>query len=529
MKITFVAPTPPDVAAFGVRALSSYLKQHGKEVRVIFLPGGVGKFKYKSTFRYHFDKPIIDQVIELCRGSDLIGISFMSNYLDRAMQISQVVKAELDATLIVGGIHPTVVPESCLNFADIVCVGEGEEALLELIERMEHGKDYSNVKNLWLKRDGRIIRNPLRPLIQDLDSLPLYDFGPENHFIYDNVKKSIEPVSNDLLKRSFPLEPHVEGSFNDSYMRTISYKTMTTRGCPHHCTFCAENTLAEMYRGQRYLRKRSIPHIMKELLWVKKEFPFVESIFLFDDTFLVRPAKEIKELSKNYKRDIRLPLHIQVSPTTVTKEKIGALVNAGLSFVEMGIQSTSQTGKKLYRRNTSTEAILRVAHIFHEYRGKIHPPCYHVILDNSWESSDDELETLDTILQLPRPFWLKRASLVLFHGTELYLKAKQEGILGSEEDEWEQIYSKHLHTPKGSYINFLFYLAGFSYFPRWIISKLSTKKMVTFFNKKGLSKLYASLNRLGELLIITWKGTRSIFKGDFHRLYRYFIRVTSKT
>ena len=266
MKITFVTPTPPDVAAFGVRALSAFLKQHNKDVRVIFLPGGVEKFKYKTGPQYHYDKTMLEQVVELCRGSDLIGISFMSNYLDRAMQLSRAIKGALDTTLILGGIHPTVMPVPCLEFADMVCIGEGEEALLELIERMEEGKDYSNIDNLCLKSHNKIIQNPLRPLIQNLDTLPYYDFGPENHFIYDNIKKSIEPVSKDLLKRSFPLEPHVEGSFNDSYLRTISYKTMTTRGCPHHCTFCAENTLAKMYSGQRYLRKRSIPHIIKELL-----------------------------------------------------------------------------------------------------------------------------------------------------------------------------------------------------------------------------------------------------------------------
>jgi anaerobic magnesium-protoporphyrin IX monomethyl ester cyclase len=529
MKITFVTPTPLDVAAFGVRTLSAYLKQHGKNVKVIFLPGGVERFKYKSTFKYQYDESILNQVIELCRGSDLVGISFMSNYLDRATQICETLKSELKVPLIAGGIHPTVMPDSCLNFADIVCVGEGEEALLELVERMEAGQDYTNIENLWLKSGNKIIRNPLRPLIQDLDTLPIYDFGPEDHFLYDNVKKRIEPVSKELLRRSFPLEPHVEGSFNDSYIRTVSYKTMTTRGCPHHCTFCAEKTLSDMYAGQRYLRKRSIQHIMKELLWVKKEFPFVESIFLFDDTFLVRPTREIIELSEIYKKKIDLPLHIQVSPTTVTEEKIDALVNAGLAFVEMGIQSTSKTGKELYKRNTPTDSILKAARIFNNYRGKIHPPCYHVILDNPWETDLDEIETLNTILQLPRPFWMKRASLVTFHGTELYIKAKQDGLIKSKEDEWQQIYSKHLHTPKESYINILFYLAGFSYFPRCIIKLLSDKRLIMFFNRESLNKIYSLLNRFGELLITLSKGVRSLLKGDFRRIYRYFVRVTSKT
>lgn len=295
MRLTLIAPTPPDVSAFGTRALSAYLKMHGKEVRVVFLPGGVEKFKHQTGFSYTYEKAILEQVIDLCRGSDLIGVSFMSHYLDRARQLCHAVKAVYrEIPLVVGGIHPTVMPDECLRFSDIVCVGEGEGALLDLISSIERNEDYRHIDNLYVKEGDRIYRNPLRPLVQDLDSLPFYDFGPENHYIYDNVKKRIEPVDKELLKRSFPLEPHVEGSFSDAYQRTLSYKTMTTRGCPHHCTFCAENTLANMYGGQKYLRKRSIDHVIRELLWVKQELTFVESVFLFDDTFLARSTREIQ-------------------------------------------------------------------------------------------------------------------------------------------------------------------------------------------------------------------------------------------
>lgn len=529
MKITLIAPTPPDVAAFGVRALSAYLREHGKNVQLIFLPGGVEKFKHRSGFRYEYDKVILEQVIELTRGSGLAGISFMSNYLDRAMQLSEAIKKALDVPLILGGIHPTVMPEESLEIANIVCVGEGEEAVLELTERMEQGKDYFNIENLWFKKDNHIVKNPLRPLIQDLDTLPYYDFGMDGHYIYDNSKRRIEPMSKELLRHSFPLEPHLEGTFSDSYKRTLSYKTMTTRGCPHHCSFCAEKTLADMYSGQRYLRKRGIPHVMEELLWVKKELPFVESIFLFDDTFLARPTGEIKEFAQVYKDTINLPFHIQASPVTVTEERIEALAIAGLVFVEMGIQSTSDAGKELYKRKVSIEKILEAGKIFHKYRDRIYPPCYHVILDNPWETSCDVVETLKAVLQLPKPFWLKRASLVCFPGTALYYKAKEDGIIRSEEDEWREIYSKHLHTPRGSYVNFLMYLAGFSYFPRWIVRLLARDIFLKMLERSFLANFYVSLNNFTESLIILSKGIRSLVSGDFSRIYRYLVKINSKT
>ena len=133
----------------------------------------------------------------------------------------------------------------------MVCIGEGEEALLELVQKLEEGKHYFDTRNIWFKKDGKIIKNQLRPLIQDLDSLPYFDFSLDDHYIYDHTINSIAPMTKDLLKKCFPLEPNVEGSFSDSYKRTVSYKTMTTRGCPHHCTFCAERALADKILDDR--------------------------------------------------------------------------------------------------------------------------------------------------------------------------------------------------------------------------------------------------------------------------------------
>ncbi len=529
MRTTLIAPTPPDVAAFGVRTLSAYLKKHGKDVRVIFLPGGVESFKYQEGFRYKYEDAIIEQLIELCRGSGLLGLSFMSNYLDRAMQLTSVLQEALDIPLVLGGVHPTVMPEESLQLADIVCVGEGEEALLELVTKIEAGEDFTGIKNLYVKRDGEIIRNLKRPLVQDLDSLPFFDFGLDEHYIYDNTTGRLEPMTLDLLERSFPMEPHIEGSFNDSYTRTKSYKTMTTRGCPHHCTFCAEKALADIYPGEKYLRRRSVPNVIEELLWVKENLPFVESIFLFDDVFLARPTPEIVEFGKQYKEKIGMPFHIQASPSTVTDERIDALVDAGMVFVEMGIQSTSQNGKELYKRKTSERTILKAADVLAKHLDRISPPCYHVILDNPWESPEDTAETLRTVTKLPRPFWLKRASLVCFPGTELYYKAKADGIIKTEEDEWREIYAKHLHTPKGTYLNILMYLAGFSYFPRWIVNLLAHERLISLLNRGALSEFYLALNRLGEMLIVVNKGIKSVFRGDFDRIARYVSKLRSKT
>jgi len=521
MKMTFVTPTPPDVAAFGVRALSAYLKREGKEVRNVFLPGGVKEHKHHKGFVYRYEDPILAETVELCKGSDIVGISFMTNYFDRAVQLTEAIRGKLGIPVVWGGIHPTVAPEESIRHADMICIGEGEEALAELLEKMESGREYRDTMNFWFNEGGRVRKNPPRPLVQDLDSLPYFDFGTEDQFIYDHPNNSISPMSNDLLKKCFPLEPNVEGSFSDSYHKTVSFKVMTTRGCPHHCTFCAERTLSELYRGQRYLRKRSVGHIIGELTRIREQLPFIESIFLFDDTFTARTNQEIVEFSRQFKEKIGLPFHIQASPQTLNREKMDAMVEGGLVFVEMGIQSTSDTGRNVYKRSVPNEVLLEKVNLLHDYLDKIYPPCYHVILDNPWERTSDVLETLRVILRFPAPFWLKRASLVCFPGTELYLKAKAEGIIRSEEDEKRQIYSKHLHMPEGNYPNFLMYLAGFSRFPRWILRRLATNGAVSIFDRKPFSKIYTGLNIALGMSIIGWKGVRALFTGDFTRIYKF--------
>ena len=524
MRITLVSPTPMDISAFGVRALAAYLKAHGYWVRTVLLPEGVERLKYRTGFVYQYKPHLLDEVAELCRGSDLIGISFMTHYFDRARQLTEHLKQTLHIPVIWGGIHPTVRPEESLEYADLVLLGEGEEALLELVEAMSAGRDIRRLENIWMKHGEKVIRNPLRPLIQDLDRLPPFDFSLEEHFLYCNREKRLKPLDKELLKQNFPQEPAPHGTFSDSFRRTISYKTMTSRGCPHHCTYCAERTLAHMYKGQRYLRFRSPEHVMAELRWVKRELPFVESVYLFDDTFLARPLKDIQHFCRLYKQDIGLPFNIQASPTTTSPAKMEALVDAGLIFAEMGIQSVSPRGMAVYRREIKAEKILEAAQIIHRHYPQIYPPCYHVILDNPWETTADVLKTLDLLLRLPRPFWLMRSSLILFPGTELFDRAVQEGLIRSKADERRLIYSKDFNTPEGSYINFLVYLAGFSYFPRSLVRLLARPRLVQVLEVPKSRRFFHALQQIGDNLIVLSKGLRALLTGDFQRIRNYLAR-----
>ena len=145
MKLTLISPTPSDICAFGVRSLSSYIKSKGHSVKNIFLPTSLKGRQKGGQFIFTYSANILDDLIYLVRDSDVIGISFMTNYFDAAVQITEKIKKHLDIPLIWGGIHPTVKPDECLNHVDMVCIGESEEALAELLQKFSEGKPYYKV------------------------------------------------------------------------------------------------------------------------------------------------------------------------------------------------------------------------------------------------------------------------------------------------------------------------------------------------------------------------------------------------
>jgi radical SAM superfamily enzyme YgiQ (UPF0313 family) len=515
MKLTLITPTPPDICAFGVRGLSSYIKNKGHSVKTIFLPSSLEAPKHRYDNIYTYEENILDDVINLAKDSDLIGISFMTNYFDPALKITEKIRKELDVPIIWGGAHPTVKPDECLNYVDMVCIGEGEEALAELMHNMSEGNPYHNIKNLWVRKNGKILRNSLRPLIQNIDGLPFFDFDLKDQYVIDIRKNKVVEMDSELFKFILPREMH----FNNTIR--ISFKTYASRGCPHRCSYCINNCLRKMYSGQRYLRKKSVDKVIEELEQIKDKFPFIEIFILFDDTFFARSTDEIAAFSEAYKKKIGLPFHIQVSPTTMSRKKMDCLIDAGLVFLEMGIQTGSERIKKLYQRTTSNERIIEAANLINSYQSKMLPPCYHVILDNPWENAEDVIDTLNTLIQLPKPFWLKLASLVFYPGTELYDIAKKSNFI---EDELNDIYRKNMILPSDTYVNFLIYLAGHSYFPRIILKLLSQKKLVAVLNKDEYKKMFGLFKRLFEGAKLINKGFTAMLKGDFSKIFHYLKR-----
>jgi len=259
MKIALVS-TYTHPIALGMRYVSSYLKSAGHDVVVIFM-----KSK-RDTAKADFSQGVVDDFIERLRDRDLIGMALMTNTFHRACVLTHKVReAGLDAPIIWGGTHPTVAPEESLEVADIVCVGEGEEPMLQLAKHLEAGKDPTGLGSLSFRAGGPFgnrqdVHNAVRPLEHELDDYPFPDYELETHWVAD--KNGLEQARLDNLR----------GTLH-------RLRIETTRGCPYPCTFCNNAALLRVYRGKgSWVRKRSTDNVIEEIRKARACFPTIEAV-----------------------------------------------------------------------------------------------------------------------------------------------------------------------------------------------------------------------------------------------------------
>jgi len=435
MKITLLS-IYPDIASYGVRTISSVLKNEGHSVDVIFLT---------KEFYERFEEDTLDDLVKMTKDSDLIGISLMSNFWDNAIQITEKLKQHYDTPIVWGGTHPTVRPVECLDHADMVCISESEQPLLELTRKMTNGQNYTDIKGMGFNVNGKIINNGHGPLpgakdsyFKHLDEVPHQDYDWQTHYVLKKGK--VVPMDMETLL--------AQGN---------SYMTMPTRGCPFACTFCVNSEFLKMYPHQKPIRMRTVDHIIEELRIAKSTLPFITHILFSDDAFFLMPLPMIKDFSKKYKEQIDMPLIITgATPSTLTKTKLTVLADAGLMELRMGIQTLAENSKKLYKRPHSNRAIMDAVKIINTEKARVNAK-YDFILESPWDTDDNQIETLRFVAQIPAPYQLNLFRLVFFPGTDLYHRAKKAGIV---KNDIEDIYRRHYgdESLKRTYLTKLFYL-----------------------------------------------------------------------
>lgn len=335
MKIVFIAQAVENLA---IEFLSSFLKQEGFEVEIIFDPmvfnNEAIKFQKLAKF-FDTSGQLAKMVVE--KKPDLVGFSVFTLNYQRALVLSrEIKKINPKIPIIFGGIHATCVPEIVIEekCVDIVCVGEAEFAFVELLESLKTGRLNTSIKNLWFKEGTKVIKNSCHQLITDLDDLPF----PDKDLFYD-----IYPI-----------------------FVTDDYQTITSRGCPFACTYCANNVLRKVYQGLGVpVRRRSPENVIKELIIAKnkyspKKITFVDDVFVQDEGWL-------KLFADKYKKEIGIPYAAITHPRFVTGNVAKSLTESGCFLLMFGIQSASEeTRKTILKRFETNDEIRQAAKNCHQ-------------------------------------------------------------------------------------------------------------------------------------------------------------------
>jgi radical SAM superfamily enzyme YgiQ (UPF0313 family) len=504
IKITLIS-VYESIISYGLRSLSAVLKEAGFETQMIFLPRESEGLRFEG-FRYAYNEAILDQLVELVQDSGLIGLTLMTNYFDNVVQITQHLHRNTAAPIIWGGIHATVRPEECLQYADLVCVGEGEDALLELAQKLAAGEGYAGIDNIWYEESGGIVRSPLRPLPSDLDRYPYPDYDLDTSFVLH--RNHIQPLSTDLLLH------YLCWPYDSKAVPT--YTTMMSRGCSYRCTYCCNDALRQTYHQQWHIRRRSVANFVGELEGIVSRFPGIQLIKIEDDNF-VDDIDTLREFHHVYKQALDVPLFITgFQPPMVEEAKIGLLVDAGMKQVRMGIQTGSMRAMhEIYRRPVKKEHLTRAIQVLYKFTDRIAPPMYDLILDNPWETDEDKLETLYLLLDMPRPYELILFSLTFFPGTRLYERATGEGMLT---DDLEQVYRRHYLRSEPTYLNELFEMFRLQVVPRWLMALLLHKR-IRLLNWIWMAAL---TKRFFALVLLIRSGWQSLLRRDWESFKSYF-------
>lgn len=292
------------LASIGPALIAAYIRERGHEARFMRVPPTADP------------EALVPEILEY--SPSVIGLSLTTGQWLRAAEVVRYIRRKIKAPVLVGGLHPTFVPEAVLASPgfDMVCLGEGEEAVCEILDILEVGEQVTpgRVANIRLRGGPR---PRIRPPLRDLDRLPFMarDFLDEKHGVVHMVSR---------------------------------------RGCPFTCSYCGARSLAELYGG--YGEERSVENVIRELVGIRESAGLSYVIFL-DDTFtLDRPW--VDEFCGAFSERVGVGFSIHARADTVDEAMIANLARAGCRHVVYGVESGSyRVRKEVMNRPVPDEAI----------------------------------------------------------------------------------------------------------------------------------------------------------------------------
>ena len=425
----------------GLGHLAAYLESKARETRVV--DGQTCELTEENLSK---------EIEEL--SPNIVGITSTTALASAAHEVAKWVKnISRDVKVVMGGVHPTVLPGQTLedDNVDVVVRGEGEITFFELVRTFETGANLGNVLGVSFKNDGEIVHNVNRPLIEDLDSLP--------------------PVGDHILAR-------------ESY---DGYSILTARGCPFNCIFCSSRTLW----GTRY-RVRSPENVFVEIdSMVNKYSP--KKIAFIDESFIINKKRTEKICNMFIERGYHKKISWACSSRAdlIDEPVLEKMREAGCDAISFGIETASQRLLDIIEKRTSPEINERAVRM--AKKAGISNVRATFILGIPTETREESLATIKYAKKLPLDS-AKFSIATPYPGTELYRVALSEGM--NIPKDWSKLHQG----------------VGFSEYDPLYIPKGRGAKELKRLQKRAHLEFYLNPRRIlyiFRIWDISWKGIKS--------------------
>ncbi len=410
-----------DDFCYGLRSLGAYLEQRGHEVHYVllksYLIANIGFPALDPKAKHIADttagmlevfvdgevllpdmRPITEHETELCLNKiaelrpDVVGFSVTVVEMAHAADLTIRIRENMPGVPVIwGGTMATSHPEECAQHCDLVFRGEAEQATAAWLEDMS-SREIGNLT--YRTPGGEVIHNPLMPLVQDLDELPFAHYARHEWLIeFNQIRQITAERDRDHLRDRFIM--------------------MSSRGCPYSCSYCCHESFRKNYRGQNYVRRRSVRPVVDEIKLRQRQLE-LDSCVIWDE-ILLRDEDWALEFADLYAREVGMDWGGYGHPRFTSERMLRELRDTNLVMVALGVE----TGSK----RISTQ-IFRRAHMNRDL-GELAETCqrlgiavtYDMITNNPFETEEDCMDSLRLLCELPRAHNVLVKRLKFFPGS----------------------------------------------------------------------------------------------------------------
>lgn len=386
MKVGFITAIREDIESYR----EYFLKRHMANLAPMYLAS------FLDQFNLPIEISIKDRFEDFSASPpDILGISSVTENFDYAKSLARRAKESWDSITIIGGVHITNLPQTLPPEFDVGVVGEGEETFHALISQILKVQTLPNqemlgqIPGLVFHTQGGVKRSEVRKGIQDIDQIP-------------------KPAREKYLK-----------TMGTTYM-------MTSRGCPYTCDFCVIPSISEGYR------KHSPEYVIEEIKSIKKHYPLVKHIRIFDDLFIVdaKRVQKIAELVDAEGLNKELTFGCWGRANLIDEKMARALKKLNVLYVAFGAESGSSKIMSEIKPGCSVEDNQRCINLLADHGIRASTS---VLMGHPKETEEDLWETYRFIdKNFDKLFEVEFNVAIPWPGTELWRYAKSRGLVQDE-------------------------------------------------------------------------------------------------